>query len=107
MQDKQKESNPSSSTVNMVEDGKKTKGYTNPKKRNNYDSKVVKGKKSKNDDETPQNGCWTCGKPGHFKKDCTIWKRRMNKKKGNGDSSQSQEKQGNACVLFSLNSPMN
>jgi len=101
--DGQKDVNPSSSTVNMVEDGK-----TNEKKRGNNTSNQNKGKKPKvSSDGKKSRGCWCCGKPGHLKKDCTIWKKKMSKKNaqvGKGDQSQPQDKQGNYCTQISHSS---
>ncbi|XP_021771827.1 uncharacterized protein LOC110735965 [Chenopodium quinoa] len=91
-QEGQKDVNPSSSTINVVEDAK-----SNERKRRNYSNKN-KGKKPKvGSDGQKSQACWVCGKPGHFEKYYTIWKKKMSNKKalgGKGGSSQSQDKQG-------------
>lgn len=50
---------------------------------------------------------WICGKPSHFKNNCTIWKKKLSNKKTQGrkgEASQSQDNQGNSCAqnIFKL-----
>ena len=63
-------------------DGPKGKGKTKGKSRS--DDKKGKGKakgKGKNGKETRV--CHECNKPGHLRKDCTVYKKRMAEKGGN------------------------
>ncbi|BAT90380.1 hypothetical protein VIGAN_06161800, partial [Vigna angularis var. angularis] len=93
LQDGQKDSNhPNSFTVNMVED-EKTKTIPNNKKMPHNFHKGKMNKRPNFGKESQQANCWECGKPGHLKRDCTIWKRKMAKnggKQGQGESSQGQ-----------------
>ncbi|WVZ22010.1 hypothetical protein V8G54_000554, partial [Vigna mungo] len=92
----------------MVEDGK-TKIIPNNKKRPHNFYKEKMNKRPKFGKESQQGNCWECGKPGHLKRDCTIWKRKMAKnggKQGQGESSQGQPKKGN-CTQITHNSVLN
>lgn len=59
-------------------------------KREGEDSNKDKGKKLRIDGDAPKpHACCVSGKPGHFKKDCTIWKKKMSKKKAQGGKGES------------------
>ncbi|KAK9755806.1 hypothetical protein RND81_01G052000 [Saponaria officinalis] len=102
LQDGGKDYNPSSSTINMVEGDKaKIKG----KKRFGKFTQYQKGKKAKVENDE---NCFECNKPGHFKKDCSIWKRKMKEQKNqsHGQSSRDKPFEG-ICAQINNNSEMN
>ncbi|VFQ90168.1 unnamed protein product [Cuscuta campestris] len=55
------------SRVNMVDDGGSKGKHKSGKRKKNKPDKNTVNKKQKV-------ACWTCGKPGHFKKDCRVGK---------------------------------
>ncbi|KAL5803277.1 hypothetical protein ACOSQ4_031582 [Xanthoceras sorbifolium] len=62
----------SSSKVHMVEEGKEAKHHQHPKgKKRKFDLK-----KNQNSNKKHKGVCHPCGKPGHFKRDCHLLKKK-------------------------------
>ena len=72
--------NPNLSTVNMVIDDGKASTSGDKRKKPQYPK--GKGKKKVND-----NACWECGKTGHRKKNCFVFKNKLKKIKGGASTS--------------------
>ena len=45
------------------------------------------------------NACWECGKPGHCKKNCFVFKNKLKKIKGNAFTSNNSPTKGNLAIL--------
>ena len=65
----QDESKEHVSKIHVIEDGESSQVPKGNKKRPNKDNNSKSNKKAKV-------VCWECNKPGHKKRDCTIWKRK-------------------------------
>ena len=59
-------------------------------------SQNPKGKDMK---KVNDNACWECGKPGHRKKNCFVFKNKLKKMKGNTSTSNNPPTKGNLAIL--------
>ena len=87
-QEGQKDPNPNIGSVNMVEG----KSYRGEKRKKTY-----KGSSSKS--KTVENGCWECGKPGHLKKNCFVFKNKQKKTKGHASTRGDPPTKGDHFIL--------
>ncbi|CAM8905246.1 unnamed protein product [Rhodiola kirilowii] len=86
--------------VNVLETSSQKVNKNKGKKRpNEYASKGPNKKHP-----TKGNVCWTCGKAGHFKRDCRVGKGKSEKAQGNavGNKNQEQKSQGQKNLISSL-----
>ena len=75
----------------VIDDEKASICGQNRKKQQNS---KVKGMKKVND-----NACWKCGKAGHCKKICFVFKNKQKKMKGNASTSKDPPNKGNLVIL--------
>ncbi|XP_071720392.1 uncharacterized protein [Rutidosis leptorrhynchoides] len=86
---KTKEKDVASSSVNMIEDGKR--GNKNNKKFNGKKRKFQGNNDGSNKKDKKSLSCWICGKPGHFKKECRVGKNKDGASgSGSGNGSKDQ-----------------
>ena len=89
-----------SSSVNMVEESGTVKQNYNAK----GNKRKFQGNKNKGPNKQTKLSCWKCGKPGHLKRDCRVFK---GKNKAGPSGSNDPEKQQGQIVVNNFNSNTN
>ncbi|MFS8032553.1 putative RNA-directed DNA polymerase [Helianthus anomalus] len=94
------------SSVNMVEEsGPSSKNSNKGNNKRKFQSGPNKKNKAvKHSKQTKDEGCWKCGKPGHFKRDCRVGKAKN--ETGTSGSSKDPKQQGQKLNL-NYNSDVN